>query len=422
MTEVSAPAIRVSVHGLWKLFSRDGNLEITPEMKAQSKAQLLEESGEVLALRDLSFDVADGETFVVMGLSGSGKSTLVRCLIRLIEPTSGEVLVDGDNVLGYSDAQLMEFRRKKAAMVFQHFGLLPHRSVLENAAWGLEVQGVPKEERHARALEVLDMVGLSGWEDYRPFALSGGMQQRVGLARAMAADPDILLMDEPFSGLDPLIRRDMQNELVRLQAQMRKTIIFITHDLTEAIKLGTHIAIMRDGVIVQVGTPEEIMAHPADEYVAEFTRDVRRSTVITVRYLMERCTTVVNAADTPMKAMEAMREAEAVSAFVVAESDRYLGELSFAEAADAQRHGDSTVETAVNRRFPSVSAEDSVEGAIPSLSAQGNVLPVVDEEGTLVGEIHRDTLIAAVMDDATAMSTEASDEEEPVAAMRRNGS
>ncbi len=280
--------IRVSVRDLWKIFGEGEGPDLPEKIAGLSKAEAQATYNCVVALQNVNFDVTDGETFVVMGLSGSGKSTLVRCINRLIEPTVGSVWIDGEDVLGYSENELTEFRRKKTAMVFQQFGLLPHRTVLDNAAFGLEIQDVPQEERLARAKDILDMVGLKGWEFYRPSALSGGMQQRVGLARAMTSNPEILLMDEPFSALDPLIRRDMQNELVRIQETMRKTTIFITHDLSEAVKLGTRIAIMRDGAIIQVGTPEEIVGNPIDDYVAEFTRDVRPSTVLTVGYLMEK--------------------------------------------------------------------------------------------------------------------------------------
>ena len=280
--------VRVSVRDLWKIFGENAGPDLAQQIEGLSKAEAQATHNCVVALQNVNFDVLDGETFVVMGLSGSGKSTLVRCVNRLIEPTIGSVAIDGEDVLAYSEAELTEFRRKKTSMVFQQFGLLPHRTVLENAAFGLEIQDVPQEERLARAKDVLDMVGLKGWEYYRPSALSGGMQQRVGLARAMTSNPEILLMDEPFSALDPLIRRDMQNELVRIQETMRKTTIFITHDLTEAVKLGTRIAIMRDGAIIQLGTPEEIVGSPIDDYVAEFTRDVRPSTVLTVGYLMEK--------------------------------------------------------------------------------------------------------------------------------------
>jgi glycine betaine/proline transport system ATP-binding protein len=233
-------------------------------------------------VRDVSFSVARGETFVVMGLSGSGKSTLIRCLSRLIEPTSGEVLLNGENLLAMNDDELREIRRGKISMVFQHFGLFPHRKVIDNIAYGLEVQKIDKATRLARATEVLNIVGLDGWADRYPQQLSGGMQQRVGLARALAVDPEILLFDEPFSALDPLIRKEMQDELIRLQKTMQRTIIFITHDFAEALRLGDRIAIMKDGSFDQVGTPEEIVSNPATPYVREFVNDVPRAKVLSV--------------------------------------------------------------------------------------------------------------------------------------------
>ena len=272
---------QVSVQGLWKIFGNNIPSQITPELAERSKAQLREEEGLVLALKDVSFDVHKGETFVVMGLSGSGKSTLVRTLIRLIEPNFGAIEFEGEDILQYDANALIQFRRSKTAMVFQHFGLLPHRNVRENVAWGLEVRGIKSDERLQIADETLEVVGLQGWGEYRPSMLSGGMQQRVGLARALAADPDVLLMDEPFSGLDPLIRRDMQNELLHLQEKFKKTIIFITHDMNEALKIGDRIAIMRDGLVVQIGTGDEILNDPADDYVSEFTRDVREAVLLT---------------------------------------------------------------------------------------------------------------------------------------------
>ena len=250
------------------------------------RAQMRERTGCVAAVRDVSFDVVRGEVFVVMGLSGSGKSTLIRCLSRLIEPTAGEVEIDGRDVRAASDEELRDLRRHEVSMVFQHFGLLPNRRVLDNVAYGLEVQGVERSARHAKAEEVLALVGLEGHADSRPDELSGGMQQRVGLARALATDPEVLLFDEPFSALDPLIRRDMQDEVIRLQASMHKTMLFITHDLSEALKLGDRIAVMRDGDIVQIGTPEEVVAQPADDYVADFTSEVVRSRVLTARSIM----------------------------------------------------------------------------------------------------------------------------------------
>jgi glycine betaine/proline transport system ATP-binding protein len=250
------------------------------------RGELLAKTGCVAAVRDVSFEVAPGEVFVVMGLSGSGKSTLVRMINRLHDPTAGQVLIDGEDVMQVSDERLREIRRKKIAMVFQHFGLFPHRRIADNVAYGLEVQDVDKAERLAKAEDILQTVGLGGWGNSYPDELSGGMQQRVGLARALATDPEIMLFDEPFSALDPLIRRDMQDEVIRLQREVRKTMLFITHDLAEALKLGDRIAIMKDGKFVQIGTPEEVVAHPADDYVADFTRDVPRAHVLTARSIM----------------------------------------------------------------------------------------------------------------------------------------
>ena len=244
-----------------------------------------------MALRDVSFDVTPGETFVVMGLSGSGKSTLVRCLINLIEPTSGSIIVDGQDITQFDQKELRDFRRSKIAMVFQNFGLLPHKNVLDNAAYGLEVKGVEKHERYELAREVLAKVGLEGWETSNQRELSGGMQQRVGLARALAMDPSILLMDEPFSGLDPLIRRQMRTELSTLQQEIQKTIIFITHDLDEAITVGDRIAIMRDGEIIQLGTPEDIITNPVDSFVEEFTEGIPKTKIINISNIISEAST-----------------------------------------------------------------------------------------------------------------------------------
>ncbi|MFE6828193.1 glycine betaine/L-proline ABC transporter ATP-binding protein [Streptomyces sp. NPDC057690] len=276
-----------SVDGLWKVFGpKSESVPADPELAALPPAELRSRTGCTAAVRDVSFDVRKGEVFVVMGLSGSGKSTLVRCLTRLIEPTAGTIVVDGEDVRAMDRTRLRELRRHRAAMVFQHFGLLPHRTVLDNVAYGLEIQGMGRAERRARAKEVVDKVGLDGMEQRRPAQLSGGQRQRVGLARALAVDPEVLLFDEPFSALDPLIRRDMQEEVVRLHREEGRTMVFITHDLSEALKLGDRIALMRDGEVVQLGTPEEIVGSPADDYVREFVRDVPREQVLTVRTAM----------------------------------------------------------------------------------------------------------------------------------------
>ncbi len=274
------------VDGIWKVFGPKPDRALELAEQGASKADILSQTGCTIAVRDVSFEVLPGETFVVMGLSGSGKSTLIRCVAQLIEETSGSITIDGDELTTMTEDQLRQVRREKLSMVFQHFGLLPHRRVIDNVAYGLEVQRIPKADRHARALEVLDVVGLHGWGSHYPQQLSGGMQQRVGLARALAVDPEILFFDEPFSALDPLIRREMQDELIRLQDEMQSTVVFITHDFAEAIKLGDRIAIMKDGAFDQIGTPAELITNPATDYVREFTTDIPKAKVLTASDVM----------------------------------------------------------------------------------------------------------------------------------------
>jgi glycine betaine/proline transport system ATP-binding protein len=276
----------LSVRNLWKIFGKGADKIIGTPDADLSRADLKTRTGCVVGVRDVSFDVAPGEVFVVMGLSGSGKSTLVRLLTRLIEPTSGTVTLNGMDITSASESQLRDVRRTQVSMVFQHFGLLPHRQVIDNVAYGLEVRGIGKKERREKAGEIVDLVGLTGYEMSYPDQLSGGMQQRVGLARALAGDPEMLLFDEPFSALDPLIRRDMQNEVIRLHRELGKTMVFITHDLSEALKLGDRILIMRDGAIVQIGSPDEVVARPADDYVKDFVSEVPKSHVLTLKWVM----------------------------------------------------------------------------------------------------------------------------------------
>jgi glycine betaine/proline transport system ATP-binding protein len=284
MAEKATSNIHLSCRGLWKIFG-------VPEGKRLSAAEALAEAerqraGHVVGVRDVSLEIKRGETFVIMGLSGSGKSTLVRCLSRLTEPTSGELVLDGEDLLNASSEKLIDIRRHKMGMVFQHFALLPHLTVLDNVAFPLRIQGIAREEREKRAQEVVELVGLKGRENRYPRELSGGQQQRVGIARSLAVKPDLWFLDEPFSALDPLIRREMQEELIRLQRLLKKTIVFITHDFDEAIRLADRLAIMKDGVIIQLGTPEEIMAHPATGYVAAFTKDAPKGKVLTARSIM----------------------------------------------------------------------------------------------------------------------------------------
>ena len=275
---------------LWKIFGPTPERALgAVQSRSDGANSKLDFAGHVIAVRNVSFEVKAGETFVVMGLSGSGKSTLVRCLSRLAEPTAGDIIIDGVSVCGMNERELRELRRHRVSMVFQNFGLLPHRRVLDNVAYGLEVRGTGKAERLARAEQMIELVGLKGWEQHYPRQLSGGMQQRVGLARALAVNPDILLFDEPFSALDPLIRREMQDELLRLQANLRKTSVFITHDFAEALKLGDRIAIMRDGQFVQVGTPQELVLNPKNDYVRAFIKDAPRAKVLTAADIMSPC-------------------------------------------------------------------------------------------------------------------------------------
>jgi len=278
---------KIVCNNVWKIFGAYPEQTLKDLDLSLSRAEIQARTGHVVAVKDVSFEVNTGETFVVMGLSGSGKSTLVRCISRLIEPTAGAMIIDGEDIMSYDLAKLTELRRYRMSMVFQHFGLFPHRKVIDNISFGLEIRGMDKDERKAKSLEVLQKVGLDGWAEHFPRELSGGMQQRVGLARAMAVDPEILIFDEPFSALDPLIRREMQDELLSIQAEVQKTMIFITHDFLEAIKMGDRIAIMKDGVVVQIGTPEEIVTNPVDDYVREFTEDVPRHKVVSVGRVMQ---------------------------------------------------------------------------------------------------------------------------------------
>ncbi len=276
--------------GIYKVFGPKPQRALEMADEGIGRDEILQTTGNTIAVRDVSFEVAPGETFVVMGLSGSGKSTLVRCIARLIDVTRGRVMLDDRDLTAMSDKELREIRRTNMSMVFQHFGLFPHRRVIDNVAYGLEIQGVPRDERRKKALEVLEVVGLSGWGDHYPQQLSGGMQQRVGLGRALAVEPEVLFFDEPFSALDPLIRRDMQDELLRLQSEMHRTIMFITHDFDEAIKLGDRIAIMKDGAFDQVGTALELLSSPATDYVREFTEDVSRTKVLAACNVMQPST------------------------------------------------------------------------------------------------------------------------------------
>lgn len=348
------------------------------------KEQLLAETGMVLGLHDVTLAIEAGEIFVVMGLSGSGKSTLIRHLNRLIDPTDGEVLVDGENILAFSNRALEEFRRRRVSMVFQRFGLMPHRTVLANVGYGLEVRGEPRRSREATARHWVETVGLAGYEDAWPHQLSGGMQQRVGLARALATGADILLMDEPFSALDPLIRSQMQDQLIALHARFGRTVVFITHDLDEALRIGTRIAILKDGVVVQVGTPAEILLAPADDYVAAFVRDVNRARALTVEAVM-RPPRLRLTDETLERALAAMRQQGADEAVVMA-ADGYRGIVTAAKVEAALHvHGARPRLAELAVATPTFTPDTPIERIVPAALQTGVPLPVVDDAGNVRG-------------------------------------
>ena len=388
---------KIVLSGVTKIFGPDPEEALKRLKAGASRDELLAESGNTVALRDVTLSVEEGEIFVVMGLSGSGKSTLIRHINRLIDPTEGRVTVDVTDVTALSIAKLIEYRRDNFSMVFQHFALLPHRTVLDNVAYGLELQKVPRARRREEARKWIDAVGLQGFEAQYPSQLSGGMQQRVGLARALCVDHDILLMDEAFSALDPLIRSQMQDLLMELQARLNKTIVFITHDLDEALRLGDHIAILRDGEVVQVGTPAEILLHPADDYVRTFVKDVNRSRVLTVATVMQPPPLRISD-ETLERALAEMRRAGAEYGYVVT-GDDYRGVVTEAGLRalgedDRRRAVAEAIEQA-----PTVSPSATLAEALPRALASAYPVPVVDADGALRGVISANTLSEALQPD-----------------------
>ncbi|MCK4369044.1 MAG: glycine betaine/L-proline ABC transporter ATP-binding protein [Dehalococcoidales bacterium] len=387
---------KVLCQNLWKIFGPDPQQVLSNIDDGATKQEVLEETGHVIAVKDVSFEVYENEIFVIMGLSGSGKSTLVRCINRLIEPTSGMVLIDGVDIAQMNNAELRQLRRHKLSMVFQNFGLLPHRSVLDNVVFGLELRREKRKERQKKAARAIEMVGLKGWEKSRIYELSGGMQQRVGLARSLAVDSEIILMDEPFSALDPLIRRQMQDEFINLRSVVKKTVIFITHDLIEALKLGDRIAIMKDGEIVQIGTPEEIVSQPADDYVSEFVRDVPRGKVVLAESIMEKPAVLISSDQNPEVVIEELKAKRAAVAFVIDADGKLEGIVTKEQAMAAAQKRLTSIEGVAQREFPSTSPDTTVEQVLP-LVAEGNVpVAVLDEEKRLLGVVTRLALIHAM--------------------------
>ncbi|KHO13514.1 glycine betaine L-proline transport ATP binding subunit [Latilactobacillus curvatus] len=364
--------------------------------QGKSKAAILKETGAAIGVDRANFEVESGEIFVIMGLSGSGKSTLVRMINRLIEPTEGSVLIDGEDLMQIDKKALREVRRKKMSMVFQNFGLFPNRTILENTAYGLEIQGIDKATREQKANEALDLVGLNGYGDQYPTQLSGGMQQRVGLARALANDAEILLMDEAFSALDPLNRSDMQDQLLDLQETMHKTIIFISHDLNEALKIGDHIMIMKDGEIVQTGTPEDILTRPADEYVEKFIENVDRSKVYTAGNVMIRPTTINIEKDGPRLALKRMRENEVSNAYVVNSKRELVGIIDARDVLELVRKESRDLQSIVNTEVPTTDEETPIADILDDISQTGIPFAVLNDKQQLRGIIIRGAVLGAL--------------------------
>ena len=377
----------VEVKDVWKVFGKDPKRILKPEYRNLSKDDILERTGAVLAMRNVSFSVKTGELFVLMGLSGSGKSTMIRTFLRLIDPTHGVISVGGDNVTAMNKDELQDYRRHRVSMVFQHYGLFPHYTVLQNAAYGLKTGGVPEKERLERARESLETVGLTGWEDYYPHSLSGGMQQRVGLARALATEPDLLLMDEPFSGLDPLIRRQMQDELVDLQDKLNKTIVFVTHDLHEALKLGDRIAIMRNGEIIQIGTPEDVVTEPADAYVREFVQDASPAKVLTSENVMEDPEVLLYAWEGPKTARRILADSKREWAFMVNKHHEYLGLVSIDDIDSQKPSSVEDLRGLAQKTIGTCRPDDYLEDLFSIAAESPYPIPVLDENRRLRGVV-----------------------------------
>jgi len=387
---------KVSVKNLYKIYGPKPNIAIEYVRNGMSKEELLKKFGNGIGVNNANFDVEEGEIFVVMGLSGSGKSTMIRCLNRLIDPTEGQILIDGEDICKDDNKMLFEVRRKKVSMVFQHFALLPHKTVAENVAFGLEIQKIDKNIRKEKAYESLKLVGLEGYEESYPSELSGGMQQRVGLARALATDADILLMDEAFSALDPLIRTEMQDELMALQDSMKKTIIFITHDLDEALKIGDRIAIMKDGVVVQVGTPEEILDKPANDYVSTFIKDVNRTKVLTASAVMKKPDALISTKDGLRVAVHKMKEANISSIFVTTKGHILQGIITIDAAVEALKSGETDITNLLITDIEKTGPDTPLEELLLTAIHVKYPIAVVDDNDKLLGIIVRVTVLAGI--------------------------
>ena len=384
----------VEVRNVSKIFGKSPKAAIDLLKEGKSKKEILKETGLTVGVNNVNFKIYPGEIFVIMGLSGSGKSTLIRMFNRLIDPTIGEILIKGEDIVKMDEARLREIRQKRISMVFQNFALFPHKTILENAEYGLEIKKVDPEERKEKAMKALEAVGLKGYEHQLPSQLSGGMQQRVGLARALASDTDIILMDEAFSALDPLIRKDMQDELIEIQEQYKKTIIFITHDLDEALRIGDRIALMKDGSIIQLGTPEEIMINPANAFVEKFVEDVDLSKVLTASHVMKRAEKI-RVDRGPRVALEIMRKQGYSSIFIVDRHQKLLGALT-AEIAKKAIDSKQTISEAMITDIPIVSEDTLIGDFMDEMATSSLPISVVDTENRLKGVVIRGAVVGAL--------------------------
>lgn len=388
---------KIIVENLVKTFGSRPKLALEGLKKGWNKKEILEKTGQTVGVNKVSFSVDEGEIFVIIGLSGSGKSTLVRCLNLLNKPTSGNVIVDGENIVNYDKNSLREFRQEKMAMVFQQFGLFTHMTVLENVAYGLEIKKVDKEKREKIAMDAIEEVGLKGWEYKMPNELSGGMQQRVGLARALANDADILLMDEPFSALDPLIRRDMQIELLDLQSRLKKTIVFITHDINEAFKLGDRVAVMRDGSIVQMGTPEEILNNPSDEYIEDFVKDIDRTKVVRAKDIMKRPNAIVSLNAGVRVAIKEMQVNDISSVFVVDKNRKIQGIVAIDDCIESVKNNKSSLKEILKQDYYTTKEDVYIEDLIDKGVKTKYPIVVVDNEERVLGIIVRTSILTGLL-------------------------
>ncbi|ULT55027.1 glycine betaine/L-proline ABC transporter ATP-binding protein [Neobacillus drentensis] len=384
----------IEVRSVSKIFGNNPKAAIDLLKQGKTKKEILKATGQTVGVKNVSFEIYPGEIFVIMGLSGSGKSTLIRMFNRLIDPTIGEILIENEDIVKMNDARLREVRQKKISMVFQNFALFPHKTILENTEYGLEIQKVPPEQRKEKGLRALEVVGLKGYENQLPKQLSGGMQQRVGLARALASDTAVILMDEAFSALDPLIRKDMQDELLEIQEKYKKTIIFITHDLDEALRIGDRIALMKDGSVIQLGTPEQILMNPANEFVEKFVEDVNLSKILTASHVMKRAEKI-GVDRGPRVALEIMRKQGYSSIFVVDRNRKLLGAITAEQARQAIEHN-QTIAEVMTTDIPTVSGDTFLTDLMDVMATASLPISVIDENNRLVGIVIRGAVIGAL--------------------------